>query len=343
MALPIGVDNKHGQTNLLFLDGLDEFCMAQTPSDDDVKQFIRNCKTLVNENDNLYIIITSRFLYVETSKLHQEDCLVLSLDVLNEEQQKTFVQNFTAKWQEDGCTLTDTQIENINKERNLQHIKELIELPILLQMVLMAKVPLEASASRATIYDQLFDQVLQRKWDDNKRLKKYLKEDSGFTKEDLREYLAFLAYKTFQGKKGYLRKSEVAKYKETIQFAKDFLQTYKDGQSMKQVLKDILTSFYLQESQKRPGDQPEADKEYNYVIEFMHKSLYEYLACEHIWQNTLDFFLEKNNKGKTKTRSLEDVQKQMQVTYATIRHTSETMEYMKEIIANKTKQHRELA
>src|SRR5690606_34792878 len=27
------VDNKHGQTNLLFLDGLDEFFMAQSPTD----------------------------------------------------------------------------------------------------------------------------------------------------------------------------------------------------------------------------------------------------------------------------------------------------------------------
>ncbi|GEM_PF-4838338 len=338
------VDKKHGQPNLLFLDGLDEFYMAQSPTDEEVVRFLRNCKKLVERNEHLYIIVTSRFNYMETNKLHQEECLVFSLDVLSEEQQKTLVQNFTAKWQEDGCTLTEEQIEHINQDESQQHIKELIELPIMLQMVLMAKVPLEATASRATIDDQLFDQVLQRKWDNNKRLKKYLQDDSVFTKEDLREYLAFLAFKTFQGKKGYLRKSQMAEYKETKQFAKNFLRTTEDGQSMKQVLKDILTSFYLQESQKQPGDQPEADKEYNYVIEFMHKSLYEYLACEHIWQNTLDFFLETDNRrGKIKTRSLEEVQKQMQETYATIRHTSETMEYMKEIIANKTAQHRELA
>ncbi len=337
------VDKKHGQPNLLFLDGLDEFFMAQSPTDEEVVRFLRNCKKLVDKNPHLYIIVTSRLSYVEPHKLHQEDCLVLKLDVLNEEQQKTLLQNFTAKWQEDGCTLTDAQIEQINKEDNQKHIKELIELPILLQMVLMAKVPLESSASRAKIYDQLFEQVLQRKWDDNKRLKKYVREDSGFTKDDLREYLAFLAFKTFQGKKGYLRKSQVAEYKETKQFAKSFLRNVDDGQSMKQVLKDILTSFYLQESQKQSGEQPEADKEYNYVIEFMHKSLYEYLACEHIWQNTLDFFLETDKRGKVKTRSLEEVQKQMQETYATIRHTSETVDYMKEIIDNKREPHRALA
>ncbi len=337
------VDSKHGQPNLLFLDGLDEFFMSQSPTDEEVVRFLRNCKKLVERNEHLYIIITSRFNYVETSKLHQEECLVLKLDVLNVEQQKTLVRNFVAKWQEDGCTLTEEQIEHINQDRSQQHIKELIELPILLQMVLMAKVPLEETASRATIYDQLFDQVLQRKWDDNKRLKKYVQDDSDFRPEHLREYLAFLAFKTFQGKKGYLRKSQVVEYKETKQFAKDYLKAGNDGQSMKQVLKDILTSFYLQESQKQPGDQPEADKEYNYVIEFMHKSLYEYLACEHIWQNTLDFFLETDKRGKIKTRSLEEVQKQIQETFATIRHTSETVEYMKEIIASKTAQHRALA
>jgi uncharacterized protein YjbI with pentapeptide repeats len=210
-------------------------------------------------------------------------------------------------------------------------------------MVVMAGLSLEASASRAAIYDKLFDQVLKRKWDDKGRLKKYVQDEKEFAPEHLREYLAFLAFKTLQGQKGFLRKSEVADYPETKDFARNFLRTSNDGHDMKQVLKDVLTSFYLSESHKKENDRQEGDREHHYVIEFLHKSLCEFLACEHLWNQTQTFFLERGPYGRFKTHSLEEVQTLMQTSYATIRHTRETANYLQEIVGQRPDKHQEVA
>ena len=328
---------------VIFLDGLDEFFMTQSLRDSDILQFLNNCKLLLNKHPNLYFIITSRFNYIESSKLFNDDGLLLSLGTLDIGQQERLV-NFYKKriGTNKTCNLSKALIKKINdgKDDNLSHLKELIELPILLQMVLISNIPIKDTNSRAQIYNQLFTTVLNRKWDKNKRLKKY-KAESNFKQEHLRDYIAFLAYKLFQQNKGYLNKADVEQYPETKRFVKRRLQIEVEEGQLKEVLKDILTSFYLKESKNNITSRNTASDEHDYAIEFLHKSLYEYLACEHLWEATKKFFLarDEDDTDERKDYEIEEVQRKLQSLFATTRMTDETVGYMKEIIHKEVEYH----
>ncbi len=335
------IEDNNGQPNVIFLDGLDEFFMTKSLSDGDVLQFLNNCKNLLGKNKDLYLIITSRFNYVETSKLYNDDCLLFSLGTLSEKQQGELVSNYKKRMEGDGsCYFSPQLLKKINKEKRLKHIKELIELPILLQMILISGINIDSVGSRARVYNELFTTVLDRKWDKDRRLKKY-KDAGKFEKEHLRRYLAFLAYKIFQYNKGYLNKSEVTNFDETKHFITKRLRIESEKGELKDVLKDILTSFYLKESPKNKTDTVRGDESHDYAIEFLHKSLYEYLACEHLWNVNKNFFLERSSEEpeECKEHALEDVQRKIQGLFAHTNMTSETMDYMAEIINRNIEDH----
>ena len=335
------IENNNDQPNVVFLDGLDEFFMTKSLSDSDVLLFLNNCKNLLNKHEELYFVITSRFNYVETSKLYNEDCLLFSLGVLDEQQQCDLVQKYISRTgDEKECNLSPQLLKEVNKQGGLKHIKELVELPILLMMILISKTDIEEAGSRAKVYDTLFTTVLNRKWDTDKRLKKY-KTGNRFKKEHLREYISFLAFKVFQYNKGYLNKSEITEFEETKHFIDKRLRIENEDGHLKEVLKDILTSFYLKESLKPEHDRKRGDESYDYAIEFLHKSLYEYLACEYLWNATKDFFTEKDPKDpdECKTLTLKQVQQKMQELFACTSMTAETVEYMEEIVRRDTEKH----
>ncbi len=339
------IENNNGQTNIVFLDGLDEFFMTKSLSDSDVLLFLNNLKTLLRKNEQLYFLITSRFNYVETSKLYNEDCLLFSLGVLDEQQQCDLVQKYANRIGEtEPSNLSPELLEKINKEQDLKHIKELVELPILLQMILISNIAIEKTGSRATIYDTLFTTVLDRKWDKDKRLKKYWA-GGKFKKEHLRAYISFLAFKIFQYNKGYLNKSEIEEFDETRRFVSKRLRVENEDGNLKEVLKDILTSFYLKESIKPASDRKRGDESYDYAIEFLHKSLYEYLACEYLWNATQKFFLapEPEDPDECKDYSLEAVQRKIQELFSCTSMTRETMLYMREIVRRDTSFHESLS
>jgi len=121
------IEENNGQPNVVFLDGLDEFFMTKSLSDSDVLLFLNNCKNLLERNKDLYLIITSRFNYVETSKLYNEDCLLFSLGTLNPEQQGELVDNYYSRMEVDTPNnFSPELLQRINKEDQFKHIKELI-------------------------------------------------------------------------------------------------------------------------------------------------------------------------------------------------------------------------
>jgi len=333
---------KH-QKNILFLDGLDEMYMTKSLTDSDVILMINNCKKLLNKHPNLYIVITSRFNYVETSKLYNNDCLLFSLGTLSEEQQKELVGKFTKRTPNSPCNLDEATLKRCNEKNELKFIKELIELPILLQMILISDVDVQNTQSRAAIYEQLFETVIERKWDKDKRLKKY--QAQNFKPKHLRAYISLLAYEIYKRNKGYLNKSDVEALDETKNFKEKYLTVAHEGEGLKDVLKDILTSFYLKEALK-DNDKNQKDSAYDYAIEFLHKSLYEYLACEHIWKEIKKFFLAKegyeDDEPEYKNYPTTDVLRKIQRVFAHVRLNGELMGYLQEIIDNDTEKHDEL-
>lgn len=330
------IDPKFQQKNILFLDGLDEMYMTQSLTDNEVLTFINNLKSLLHLRKNLYFVITSRFNYVETSKLYNGDCLLFSLDTLNEQQQLSLVEKYQARNPEQTFSFNAKLIQKCNEEDSqLKHIKELIELPIILQMILISGVNIQENQSRATIYDRLFKTVLDRKWDKEKKLKKY---KEGVKIGQFREYLSFLAYKIFQNNRGYLHKSEIEKYPETKGFKRRVLNVELDDDDMRPVLKDILTSFYLKESLKAKDDQTKEDRENDYAVEFLHKSLYEYLACEYLWTEVKDFFLKEDKYGSFQEYGEYEVMKKVQELFANIKLSKELMGYLGEIMEQDTEE-----
>ena len=235
------IDPSHQQKNVVFLDGLDEFYMTQGLDDGEVLRFLDNCRNWLIENPYLYIIITSRFNYVETSKLHNGERLLLALGELQQEQQLNLIEQFKARKSITACNLDEDLLEKMEEEDAFPSVKELIKLPILLQMVLISGVPLDEARSKAAIYSELFDTVIKRKWD--KPLRKQDQSKKYETKH-LRNYLGYLAFKIYQNQEGYVRRSDI-EGEETERFIRKFLKIDYQEEHLKAALKDVLTSFYL--------------------------------------------------------------------------------------------------
>ncbi|MEM7572534.1 MAG: pentapeptide repeat-containing protein [Bacteroidota bacterium] len=324
--------------SLLLLDGLDELCMSQSLGDQDIRELIRSCKRLTEDYQQLYIVITSRFNYLPSDQLRQEKVLILSLAVMDTEQQKELI----AKYHDRTTPLSNldlTFIEIVNTDDQYQHIKELVELPILLQMILMSPLDLKEAKSRASIYDTLFDHVLNRKWDSDGRLKKYIDEND-FRPEHLRQYLAFLAYKIYQSSHSYLNRSQIAAYPETEKFIRRNLSTNNESADLNTALKDVLTSFYLKEKRKHQSDNEEEEIYQQYAVEFLHKSLYEYLCCEYLWTQCKNLFLD--HQGEAEYFKFPEKGEKIQKLFAYTRLSEEMIDYLKEIIANDKDCHLEL-
>jgi hypothetical protein len=333
-------DWKNGSfPTVLLLDGLDELCMAQSLTDQDIKELLRECEEMIKDYPNLFITITSRFNYLPSDRLRKTKALVLSLGTLSLAQQKELISKYSDHKAEQ-VNLDQAFLEEVNDgDRGFQHIKELIELPILLQMILISQIDLKGANSRAAIYRELFTQVLERKWDKDGRLKKY-EDENDFQPEDLRAYLSFLAFKIYQSPRAYLNRSEINSFEETEDFIRDFLSEADGVENMDSLLKDVLTSFYLQEKRKSEDDEAEETNKQHYAIEFLHKSLYEYLCCEYLWRKTEDIFLKP--KGKPQYYSFKKVGEDIQRLFAHTRLSNEMLEYLEEIIGLDTACHEAL-
>ena len=324
---------------VLLLDGLDELCMAQSLTDQDIKELLRECEEMIKDHPNLFITITSRFNYLPSDRLRKTENLVLSLDTLSFDQQKELISKYSDHKAEQ-VNLDQTFLEEVNKkDKKYQHIKELIELPILLQMILISQIDLKGANSRAAIYRELFTQVLNRKWDKDGRLKKYADEND-FQPKDLRAYLSFLAFKIYQSPRAYLNRSQINSFEETEDFIRDFLSEADGVENMDSLLKDVLTSFYLQEKRKNEDDDAEETNKQHYAIEFLHKSLYEYLCCEHLWRKTKAIFLKSERKPQY--HSFKKVGEDIQRLFAHTRLSEEMLEYLEEIIGLDTGCHQAL-
>lgn len=333
------IDEKYQQKNILFLDGLDEMFMTQSLTDEEVLTLINNLKKLLDKRPNLFIIITSRFNYIETSKLYNGDCLLFSLGTLTIKQQNELIVKFRKRNPKKKCNLDEKFLQKCNEDNRFNHIKELIELPILLQMILISEIEIEDTKTRANIYSELFDTVLNRKWDRDQRLKKY-RDTNNFQPKHLREYISLLAYKIYKNNKGYIHKSEVENLEETENFKRRRLRIEGSEEDLKNILKDILTSFYLKESRKDKDDNIKQDIGNEYAIEFLHKSLYEFLTCEYIWIQVKEFFLEWDSKNEEfKRHDIFKVLEKIQEIFSQIRLSRELIGYLKEIIDNDKEYH----
>ena len=269
----------------IILDGLDELYMKEGLTNDDIDEF---CKILIRTGENhpqLKIILTSRYGYLNTEKFARQKILMLRLQPLSLDQQKSWLGKYKQDRFYPECRLNLDKLEEISdpKKTNFAHIRELINQPILLQMVASANFDIEASDTRSSLYDKLFTTLIDRNWDQQRQLENL----QGITKKQLRKYLQEIALAIYQSDFEYLRRKDL----EALPAAQRF-QEKLESDSLVDPVKNLMVSFYLQEVVADSQDRSEDVS--NYAIEFYHKSLQEYLVAEKIWHDVKGKFLDTN-------------------------------------------------
>ncbi len=281
----IGFTPNFEDETILLLDGLDELTMKEQLVSSKIDDFLETLISCLKDYPKLKLIITSRTLYVNLEKLEKrlkDDILTLHLKAFDLEKQKLWLEKYKDFYP--YATLTYEILDELHKNET-NHILELISQPILLHMIAELNFPkddLINNTNRAKIYDEMFTKIIYRSWE-NDRKHENLK---GIEPEDIRELLREIAFAIYKSDFEYIHKSKLEK----LPFIKEFyekleIDVNKNTEELDGILKGVLISFYFQEVNKNSEDDGEDSN--NYAIEFLHKSLQEYLVAEKIYDEVL--------------------------------------------------------
>ncbi|HRH49158.1 MAG TPA: SMEK domain-containing protein [Panacibacter sp.] len=269
----------------LVLDGLDELYMRENLKLEEIDRLCKDLSVLIEQNSDLNIIVTSRYGYVDLEKLYREKICIIQLAPLRLSEQTEWLNKYSAYHPE--TWLTNAKLKIFNTESKYKHIKELIEQPLLLHMVASIREEIDASTNRAKIYSQLFTELIERKYSKDGQLEIFQK----VRQEDLRELIREIAFAIFQTGNEFITKYELLKLNAVERFSQLFPE-----ENLRASIKGIMISFYFKEVEKTT-DSDINDKS-NYAIEFLHKSLREYLTAEKIYTTLKSEFLDKRINGK---------------------------------------------
>lgn len=319
--------NFHEET-ILFLDGLDELAMKEKLITEAIDNFLQTLIIKTKDFPNLKIILTSRTHYVNIEKLSKKlknDILTLHLQPFSLKQQIDWVNKY--KTFNPNITMSKELLIQLHNEDHL-YILELIAQPILLHMITelnMTHNELIKSSNRATIYQKLFDSIIQRKWD-NRKEHENLK---GLEPNDIRELLQTIAFEIFKSDYEYIHRTKLENLSMIKEFYKNLDIDLNDVKKLDNILKGVLISFYFQEVKKDSADN--IDDNGNYAIEFIHKSLQEYLVAEKIFHEIIN--ITKRYVQNDYTSSIE-FRKILYKLFASRKISDEIRTYLIDIIKN---------
>ena len=312
---------------LIILDGLDELSMREGLNNGDIERLIErlNDSMTSSKYKNLHCVLTSRFNYFNIKNIDGEETLLLQLNELNQSQQLEWLHKYQEKA---TTTLTEATILKINNSDNdnLKNIRELINQPILLHLIAKVDLDLDKNNNRAQIYNQLFDTLGKQAWNSPAR-KRYT---ATFEPKHLRAYISFLAYQIYISGQEHIQRKSIAHFKTTTDFQKKYIRANSNDNSdkaLKNTLKEVLVSFYFKNKKEEKGTD---------ALEFMHKSLREYLTAEYIWTTIKENFLDKNNDNYIKEKDWEAALENIWNLCHHQRITEEIFDYLIEIIQNDT-------
>lgn len=326
----IGFTPNLEEETILLLDGLDELTMKEQLVSSKIDDFLETLISCLKDYPKLKLIITSRILYVNLEKLEKrlkDDILTLHLKAFDLEKQKLWLEKYKEFYP--YATLTDEILEELHKNET-NHILELISQPILLHMIAelnLSKDDLANSTNRARIYNEMFTSIINRKWENDKKHENL----KGIEPDDIRELLREIAFAIYKSDFEYIHKSKLEK----LPFVKDFYENLeidinKNAEELDGILKGVLISFYFQEVNKNSED--DIDDSNNYAIEFLHKSLQEYLVAEKIYDEVLRLINKDRNKYAIK--DYKEVLKIVWELFSSKTISIEIQNYLIEIIRN---------
>ena len=260
---------------VLILDGLDEFYLHNGGHLSQVDAFIQ---TLLQQLKNpryqeTKIILTSRFGYLSLDKLNQEKNLTIaSIDTFNENQQIEWIEKYQKAVPDKEIKLNATKIREIHTKKEfyqkqpLDHFKELFEQPVLLHLFVLSGLEVNTETQRTQIYSQLFDKLSSQSWEEEPS--QALKKINSVQLKNISKVIAFEMYKN---NKTFLDKTALDDLPEVQTFYDQIEVT--GSEQKKELYRYLFIAFYWQEKNKEESE----------VLEFLHKSLQEYLVAEKIW------------------------------------------------------------
>jgi hypothetical protein len=269
--------------SILVLDGLDELMIRDKK--DQEEDFLR---ALLRDMDNypkLRVLLTSRY-QVQTEKF-KNDCLILNFSPLTLAQQQDWLEKYRVHHPE--AALDAPTLSGFQKHKHLAELCNQAILLYLLAQVHSAAQPIDQNANRATMYKQLFDLLIARKWSDSRQIDAL----KGLDAATLRTFLQEIAFAIFQSDREYIHKSDLPKLLEQSPTLKNRLP--QGSIFIENALKGLMMAFYMQETPKDRSDDDRYDDRSDFGVEFMHKSLQEYLTTEKIWAEMLEITETKRN------------------------------------------------
>lgn len=271
---------------VVVLDGLDELVMKSNISIQDSNTI---CERI--SRSKIKTIVTTRHSYVDFDKLYEKNILTIELKELNQDQQISWLDKYTNTHKD--TKITKEIIKQFHKNEN-KHILELINQPILLHMIADMNIDSIENLDKSSLYKKFFDILVNRKWEKDKHeLLDGIDEDRA--KLALRNMLQELAHNIFTSEYEYIHKIDFEKLESVKEFQE--LLVSKNNDSLQDNLKGVMVSFYFKEVKKDEEDIRVEEHNENYAIEFLHKSLMEYMVAEYIWEKVQDL-LEKNRYKK---------------------------------------------
>ncbi|OJJ21228.1 hypothetical protein BKI52_11725 [marine bacterium AO1-C] len=266
----VDIPERDFQKSWLILDRLDELIMNNGLDDrqvDDLcKQFIQEAKN----HPKLRIVLTSRIGYINLESLPREKShlLVLQLQSFTLDQQLEWLEKYRVYHPE--TELTEDKLVEFNQKMHHKAIQELLEQPILLNIIASLEKAPDGVETKVQIYEDLFTMLIRREY--SKDGQNAIQE--GLTEEKLRKAVQDIALKIFHSPYDYVH------YHQLKRMAEDEWKV----ENFEKSLKSLLVSFYFKETTKSDKDDNPENKK-NYAIEFLHKSLQEYMAAEKIWRD----------------------------------------------------------
>ncbi|GAA4461241.1 hypothetical protein GCM10023189_36590 [Nibrella saemangeumensis] len=256
--------------SILILDGLDELEIFRSP----IRSYTEYADKIVSrlaaynyEEKTIKVIVTSRY-YIDLAEVGNRFPIV-SINEFTVDQQKSWLNSYTEFAKLFPPKISPIDIDEINSDSLVySSLKELISQPILLQIIAIVGVYKDDKINKSQIYKRLFTDIVNKVWDNQKRPPLL----TGLTPHDLRSVLQKIAFKIYYSGYQYLNKPEFIAI-----LNQGELTTLRLVQTDEDLFRAMMIAFYFKKRHKSDSDD-------DYKIEFLHKSLSEYLSAEYIWE-----------------------------------------------------------
>lgn len=310
--------------SLLILDGLDELNIKEGFQSGKIDDICKSLEQATEKYAGLRIVLTSRYGYIDLDALKNRNIVILRLEELSFEQQITWLAKYRSERFHPESPLSPEKLEEYHKHDS---IRELLGQPILLHMIASLEEDASEKPNRAAIYDSLFSQLIKRSWSSDKQIS--LLKDIGLDEKMLRYALQDIAHAIFMSGKGYLRRLDL----ENLPKVKTIQDKLRQQNRSVDLWRTVMIAAYLDEKKKHQQDQDEREQA-AYGIEFLHKSLYEYLCAEKIWRDVCNGFLSCDRDGDWAIDSGKDALKLIHDIFSERVISQEIHDYLIEIIGN---------